>query len=185
MFELVEMIEIENEEDEETRVVAEKVDLTYYPKDYPEGEEEYLEGEGEGDGDEEEEEEDNEEGDGDNGDGNNKGGGDNQEKEEDVNVSVDVSGEKVGEKVPVVALVPVAVEKTTPKKQPIPVQFNTLTRSARKRQEEELIRDVQRKQEEDRKREMALKGAPIKSAPITKEAEGALVKGSSEVMSSK
>ena len=57
-----------------------------------------------------------------------------------MNVSVGVSGEKVGEKVPVVALVPVAVEKTTPKKQPIPVQFNTLTRSSRKRQEEELIR---------------------------------------------
>ena len=41
------------------------------------------------------------------------------------------------------------------------------------------------KQEEDRKRKVALKGAPIKSAPITKEAEGALVKGLSEVMSSK
>ena len=44
---------------------------------------------------------------------------------------------------------------------------------------------MERKQEEDRKREVALKGASIKSAPVTKEAEGALVKGSSEVMSSK
>ena len=36
-----------------------------------------------------------------------------------------------------------SVQRQTPKKEPIVVQFNTLTRSARKRQQGEMMRDVE------------------------------------------
>ena len=56
MFESVEMIEVENEDDEAAKTVTEKEDPTYYPED----KEEDYEGRGDGDdndeGDEEEEE---------------------------------------------------------------------------------------------------------------------------------
>ena len=65
MFESVEMIEVEKEEDEEAKVATEKEDLTYYPEDK---EENYGGG---GDGDEEEE-----------GDGDEEEEGDGDEKEE-------------------------------------------------------------------------------------------------------
>ena len=76
MFEAVETIEVEQEEDEEAKTVAEKKDPTYYPKDE---EEDY---EGRGDGEDEEEEvngEEEEEGDG----GEEKEGDDEEEEEGD------------------------------------------------------------------------------------------------------
>ena len=115
MFEAIESIEVEHE-DEEAKTVAEKEDPTYYPEE----EEEDYEGGGygeeeEGEGEEEEE-------------------GDGEEGEEEVE-----GGEKVSL---AVAVVP-PVQRQTPKKERIIVQFNTLTRSGRKRQQEEMMRDVE------------------------------------------
>ena len=84
------------------------------------------------------------------------------------------------------AVVP-PVQRQIPKKESIVVQFNTLTRSARKRQQEEMMRDVEsemdlnRKKEEERKTQGVLvRGKPItkpvESAPVTMETQSAPVK---------
>ena len=95
MFESVEMIEVENEDDEAAKTVAEKEDPTYYPED----EEEDYKGGGDGDdndeGDEEEKEDEEEE----------EGG----EKEGDEEVE---GGEKVSL---AIAVVP-PIQRETPKK---------------------------------------------------------------------
>ena len=143
MFEAVESIEVEQEEDDEAKIVAERKDPTYYPE---EEEEDY---EGGGDGEEEEVNVEEEEGD--------------EEGEEEVE-----GGEKVSLAVAVVPL----VQRQTPKKQPIVVEFNTLTRSARKRQKEEMMRevesemDVNRKKEEGEKKGEEESSAPVKDAPV-------------------
>ena len=141
MFEAVESIEIE-QEDKEDKTVAEKEDPTYYPE---EEEEDY---EGGGDGEDEEEE----------GDGGEEGeweieeeeGDDEEEEEGDGEEEEERDGEEEGEeeveggeKVSLAVAVVPLVQRQTPKKQPIVVQFSTLTRSARKRQQEEIMRDVE------------------------------------------
>ena len=171
MFEAIESIEVE-QEDEEDKTVAEKQDPTYYPE---EEEEDY---EGGGDGEDEEEEEDDEE--------EEEGDGEEEEESEEGNEEVEV-GEKVSF---AVAVVP-PVQRQTPKKQPIVVQFSTLTRSVRKRQQEEMMRDVQsemdlnQKKEEERKTQGALvRGKPIKkpveSVHVTTETQSAPVKETAE-----
>ena len=133
MFEAVESIEVEQEEDDEAKIVAERKDPTYYPE---EEEEDY---EGGGDGEEEEvnveEEEGDEEGE------EEVEGGEKVEEEVDVEEEEgDEEGEEEvegGEKVSLAVAVVPLVQRQTPKKQPIVVEFNTLTRSARKRQKEE------------------------------------------------
>ena len=129
MFEAVESIEVEHE-DEEAKTVAEKEDPTYYSEEEEEdyegggdGEEEEREGEEEEEGDDEEEEE-----------------GDGEEEEEPEEGEREVEG---GEKVSLAVAVVPPVQRQTPKKKPIVVQFNTLTRSVRKRQQEEMMRDVE------------------------------------------
>ena len=157
MFESVEMIKVEKE-DKEDRTAAEKEDLTYYPEDYPEEEDEY----GGGDGDEEEEEDEEERDDDDNGGGDNGGGGDDDEKEH-------------GPASLIVAVVP-PMQKQTPKKQPI-VEFSTLTRSAWKRQKEQMMRDVESEMELNRKKEEGTKTSEsTSSAPV----KGVLVKEGGE-----
>ena len=139
MFEAVESIEVEQEEDEEAKTVAERKDPTYYPE---EEEEDY---EGGGDGEEEEVNVEEEEGD--------------EEGEGEVE-----GGEKVSLAVAVVPL----VQRQTPKKQPIVVEFNTLTRSARKRQKEEMMREVESEMDVNRKKEEGEKkeGEEEYSAPV-------------------
>ena len=146
MFEAVESIEVEHE-DEEAKRVAEKEDPTYYPEE----EEEDYEGGGDGEEGEGEEEEEPEEG-----------------KEE-------VEG---GEKVSLAVAVVPPVQRQTPKKETIVVQFNTLTRSARKRQQEEMMRDVESEMDMNRKKEEERKtqGAPVRGKPITKPVESAPVR---------
>ena len=84
------------------------------------------------------------------------------------------------------AVVP-PVQRQTPKKESIVVQFNTLMRSARKRQQEEMMRDVEsemdlnRKKEEERKTQGVLvRGKPItkpvESVPVTMETQSTPVK---------
>ena len=119
MFEAVESIEVEHE-DEEAKTVAEKEDPTYYPEE----EEEDYEGGGDGEEGEGEEEEE----------------GDGEEEEEPEEGEEEVEG---GEKVSLAVAVVPPVQRQTPKKESIVVQFNTLTRSARKRQQEEMMRDVE------------------------------------------
>ena len=127
MFEAVESIEVEHE-DEEAKTVSEKEDPTYYP----EQEEEDYEGGGDGEEGEGEEEEE--------GDGEEEEEGDGEEEEEPEEGEEEVEG---GEKVSLaVAFVP-PVQRQTPKKERIVVQFNTLMRSVRKRQQEEMMRDVE------------------------------------------
>ena len=146
MFEAVESIEVEKEEDEEAKIAAEKQDPTYYPE---EGEDDY-DGGGDGEeeeGDEEEEgecEEEEDEGDG--------------EEEEEVDVEEEEEAEEGKEEVEgcekvslAMAVVPL-VQRQTPKKQPPVVEFSTLTRSVRKRQKEEMMRDVQSETERKKKR---------------------------------
>ena len=132
MFESVKMIEVENEDDKAAKTVAEKEDPTYYPED----EEEDYEGGGDGDdddeGDEEEEEDEEEE------------GGD---KEGDEKVE---GGEKVSL---AIAVVP-PIQRETPKKECVVVEFSTLTRSARKRQQggnDERCRKSNRFKQEQRR----------------------------------
>ena len=155
MFEAVESIEVEHE-DEEAKTVAQKEDPTYYPE---EEEEDY---EGGGDGEEEEGEGEEEE----EGDGEEEEDGDGEEEEEPEEGKEEVEG---GEKVSLAVAVVPLVQRQTPKKERIVVQFNTLTRSARKRQQEEMMRDVEsamdlnRKKEEERKTQ----GAPVRGKPIT------------------
>ena len=179
MFEAVESIEVEQEEEEEAKTVAEKEDPTYYPKDEEEdyegggdGEDKEEEGDSEEEGDDEEEEE---------GDGEEEG---EEEEEEAEEGKEEVEG---GEKVSLAVAVVPPVQRQTPKKQPVVVQFSTLTRSARKRQQEEMIQDVEteinlnQKKEEEMKTQGALvRGKPIKkpveSAPVTTETESAPVK---------
>ena len=159
MFEAVESIEVEHE-DEEAKTVAEKEDPTYYLE---EEEEDY---EGGGDGEEEEGEGEEEE----EGDGEEEEEGDGEEEEEPEEGEEQVEG---GEKVSLAVAVVPPVQRQTPKKERIVVQFNTLTRSARKRQQEEMMRDVEsamdlnRKKEEERKTQ----GAPVRGKPITKPVE--------------
>ena len=121
MFEAVESIEVEHE-DKEAKTVAEKEDPPYYPE---EEEEDY---EGGGDGEEEE------------GEGEEEEEGDGEEEEEPEEGKEEVEG---GEKVSLAVTVVPPVQKQTPKKESIVVQFNTLTRSVRKRQQEEMMRDVE------------------------------------------
>ena len=74
------------------------------------------------------------------------------------------------------AVVP-PVERQTPKKECIVVQFNTLNRSARKRQQEEMMRDVESEMDLNQKKEKERKtqGAPVRGKPITKPVESAPV----------
>ena len=148
MFEAVESIEVEHE-DEEAKRVAEKEDPTYYPE---EEEEDY---EGGGDGEE--------------GEGEEEGRNLKKASKEEVE-----GGEKVSLAVAVVPL----VQRQTPKKETIVVQFNTLTRSARKRQQEEMMRDVESEMDMNRKKEEERKtqGAPVRGKPITKPVESAPVR---------
>ena len=70
------------------------------------------------------------------------------------------------------AVVP-PVQRQTLKKQPVVVQFSTLTRSARKRQQEEMMRDVESEVDLNRKKEEEKKaqGAPVRGKPIKKPVE--------------
>ena len=182
MFEAIESIEFEQEEDDEAKIVAERKDPTYYPE---EEEEDY---EGGGDGEEEEVNVEEEEGD-EEGEEEVEGG---EKVEEEVNVEEeegDEEGEEEvegGEKVSLAVAVVPLVQRQTPKKQPIVVEFNTLTRSARKRQKEEMMRevesemDVKRKKEEGGKKGEEESSAPVKitgdqpsGAPVSTEGEGA------------
>ena len=149
MFEAVESIEVEHE-DEEAKTVAEKEDPTYYPEE----EEDYEGGDGEeeeGEGEEEEE-------------------GDGEEEQEPEEGEEEVEG---GEKVSLAVAVVPLVQRQTPKKERIVVQFNTLTRSVRKRQQEEMMRDVESEMDLNRKKEEERKtqGAPVRGKPITKPVE--------------
>ena len=60
------------------------------------------------------------------------------------------------------------LQKQTLKKEPIVVQFSTLTRSARKRQQEEMMRDVETEMGLNRKKEESTEtpSAPVKGAPV-------------------
>ena len=164
MFEAVESIEVEEEEDKEAQTVAEKEDPTYYPKDE---EEEYQGG---GDGEDEEEE----------GDGEEEGEGEEEGDEEEGDDEVEC-GEKCSLAVAVVPSVP----KQTPKKESI--QFSTLTRSARKRQQEQMMRDVETEMDLNRKKEEVTKihGAPVTGKPIKKPVEGVLVTTETECVPAK
>ena len=155
MFEAVESFEVEHE-DEEAKTVAGKEDPTYYPE---EEEEDY---EGGGDGEEEE------------GEGEEEDEGDGEEEEEPEEGEEEVEG---GEKVSLAVAVVPLVQRQTPKKERIVVQFNTLTRSARKRQQEEMMRDVESEMDLNRKKEEERKtqGAPVRGKPITKPVESAPV----------
>ena len=154
MFEAVESIEVEHE-DEEAKTVVEKEDPTYYPE---EEEEDY---EGGGDGEEEE------------GEGEEEEEGDGEEEEEPEEGEEEVEG---GEKVSLAVAVVPPVQRQTPKKESIVVQFNTLTRSARKRQQEEMIRDVESEIDLNRKKEERKpQGVPVRGKPITKPVERAPV----------
>ena len=148
MFEAVESIEVEHE-DEEAKRVAEKEDPTYYPE---EEEEDY---EGGGDGEEEE--------------------GEGEEEEEPEEGKEEVEG---GEKVSLAVAVVPPVHRQTPKKESSVVQFNTLTRSVRKRQQEEMMRDVESEMDMNRKKEEERKtqGAPVRGKPITKPVESVHVR---------
>ena len=168
MFEAVESIEVEQEEDDEAKIVAERKDPTYYPE---EEEEDY---EGGGNGEEEKVNVEEEEGD-EEGEEEVEGG---EKVEEEVNVEEeegDEEGEEEvegGEKVSLAVAVVPLVQRQTPKKKPIVVEFNTLTRSARKRQKEEMMRevesemDVNRKKEEGEKKGEEESSAPVKDAPV-------------------
>ena len=163
MFEAVESIEVEHE-DEEAKTVAEKEDPTYYPEE----EEEDYEGGGDGEEDKgkgEEEEE---------GEGEEEEEGDGEEEEEPEEGEEEVEG---GEKVSLAVAVVALVQRQTPKKESIVVQFNTLTRSVRKRQQEEMMRDVESEMDLNRKKEEERKtqGAPVRGKPITKPVESAPV----------
>ena len=149
MFEAIESIEVEQEDEDKT--VAEKEDPTYYPV---EEEEDY---EGGGDGEDEEEE------------------GDGEEEEEPEEGEEEVEG---GEKVSLAVAVVPLVQRQTPKKQSIVVQFSTLTRSARKRQQEEIMRDVESEMDLNRKKEEERKtqGVPVRGKPVTMETQSAPVK---------
>ena len=163
MFEAVESIEVEHE-DEEAKTVAEKEDPTYYPE---EEEEDY---EGGGDGEEEEGEGEEEE----EGEGEEEEEGDGEEEEEPEEGEEEVEG---GEKVSLAVAVVPPVQRQTPKKESIVVHFNTLTRSVRKRQQEEMMRDVESEMDLNRKKEEERKtqGAPVREKPITKPVESAPV----------
>ena len=154
MFEAVESIEVEHE-DEEAKTVSEKEDPTYYPEE----EEDY---EGGGDGEEEE------------GEGEEEEEGEDEEEEEPEEGKEEVEG---SEKVSLAVAVVPPVQRQTPKKESIVVQFNTLTRSARKRQQEEMMRDVESEMDMNRKKEEERKtqGAPVRRKPITKPVESASV----------
>ena len=163
MFEAIESIKVEHE-DEEAKTVAEKEDQTNYPEEEEEdyecggdGEEE----EGEGEEEEEREGEEEEEGDG-------------EEEEEPEEGEEEVEG---GEKVSLAVAVVPPVQRQIPKKENIVVQFNTLTRSVRKRQQEEMMRDVESEMDLNRKKEEERKtqGAPVRGKPITKPVESAPV----------
>ena len=140
MFKSVEMIEVENKEDEAAKTVAEKEDPTYYPED----EEEDYKGGGDGEEDEERDEEEEQEGD---------------EEEEEEEDEEEEGGEKEGdeeveggEKVSLAITVVPLIQRETPKKKPVVVQFSTLARSARKRQQEEMMRDVKSQIDSNRKK---------------------------------
>ena len=116
-----------------------------------------------------------------------EGGGDGEEEEgEEEEEEVEV-GEKVSLAVAVVPL----VQRQTPKKQPIAVEFSTLMRSVRKRQQQEMMRhvesemDLNRKKDEEGKQKCALvRGKPIKkpveSAPVMTETQSVPVKETAE-----
>ena len=150
MFESVEMIEVENEDDEAGNTVAEKKDPTYYPED----EEEDYKGGGDGDdddeGDEEDEEDEEEE----------EGG----EKEGDEEVE---GGEKVSL---AIAVVP-PIQRETSKKERVVVEFSSLTRSVRKRQQEEMMRDVESQIDSNKNKGevMETPSAPVTGAAVTTE----------------
>ena len=134
MFESVEMIEVEGDKDEAAKTVADKKDLTYNPdeeEDDNPDEEEEEDNPDDDDDDEEEEEEEKEE---------YEGGGDGDE---------DVEG---GEKTSLAITVVPTLPRQTPKKETVVMQFNTLTRSARKRQQDEIMRDVESHIDSNRKK---------------------------------
>ena len=75
------------------------------------------------------------------------------------------------------AVVP-PVQRQTPKKESIVVQFNTLTRSVRKRQQEEMMRDVESEMDMNQKKEEERKtqGVPVRGKPIMKPVESVPVR---------
>ena len=87
----------------------------------------------------------------------------------------DYEGGGGGEKVSLAVAVVPQIQRQTPKKESIVVQFNTL--SARKRQQEEMMRDVESEMDLNRKKEEERKtqGAPVRGKPITKPVESAPV----------
>ena len=91
-----------------------------------------------------------------------------EEEEGDEEGEEEVEG---GEKVSLAVAVVPLVQRQTPKKQPIVVEFNTLTRSARKRQKEEMMREVESEMDVNRKKEEGEKkeGEEESSAPVKDE----------------
>ena len=161
MFESVEMIEVEDDDNEEG--VGDKQDLTYNPEEGEEEEDNHDEEEEDEEEQEEEENPDDEEEEEEEYDG----GGDGDEDVE--------GGEKSSLPVAAVSGLP----RQTPKKETVLVQFNTLTRSARKRKQEELMRDVESQIDSNRKKGEATDTAvaPVKGAPVRTKREGAPIKG--------
>ena len=95
--------------------------------------------------------------------------GDGEEEEEPEEGEEEVEG---GEKVSLAVAVVPPVQRQTPKKESIVVQFNTLTRSVRKRQQEEMMRDVESEMElNQKKEERKTQGAPVRGKPIMKPVE--------------
>ena len=98
--------------------------------------------------------------------------GDGEEEEKPEEGEEEVEG---GEKVSLVVAVVPPVQRQTPKKESIVVQFNTLTRSVRKRQQEEMMRDVESEMDLNRKKEeRKTQSVPVK--PKGEEQSGAPVK---------
>ena len=77
------------------------------------------------------------------------------------------------------------IPKQTPKKECIVVQFSTLTRSATKRQQEEMMRDVESQIDSNRKKGEAMETpcAPVKGVPVTPEHKSVPVKSAVEKQS--
>ena len=80
-----------------------------------------------------------------------------------------------------IAVVP-PIQRETPKKERVVVEFSTLTRSARKRQQEEMMRDVESQIDSNRNKGevMETPSAPVTGAPVTTEPKGASVKSAIE-----
>ena len=91
-----------------------------------------------------------------------------------------------GEKVSLAIAVVLPIERETSKKERVVVGFSTLTRSARKRQQEEMMKDVESQIDSNRNKGevMETPSVPVTGAPVTTKAEGAPVKSAVEKKSS-